>query len=588
MYDENRSKLNELAVRNNQYDQISIVIGYNSLFQRYLPFKELTECIGKYSVSQWLEICAKVESFLVIKRDSLSNPQTFLANAFFPKSTLDRIKKQEEQVIVFSVGQLNVLKKLAIVYGGSEVEKNEIPIEKIDLSKAFLASQDIHNKFDESSGKNGDLENFCQFIIRNGYLNDSQDAASLFVRTYQMQTIHGSSVRFRRDEDFGSFFSKYLGLTVEQSMSLCFSLATTFFQDKDLLITRSTVIDPATYYQNLIIDSQLTKSIIENLVIDCSKARERILEEMKVEDVGDTPFGYNLAVFRKTPFVRLSNGKLACASISCLLEKTTQNFVWLPLSRVTGLSDKQRAVLVKELTSYRGRVFEEYVKDLCIEMAQKNPKTQHLHISPEETEEHEEVGDSLLIEGENLIILEAKSRQFNESFKYTGKWSEDERFIDELTRKAVNQIENAACKIRNGSVTSLPVKPDSIRRIYPVIVSYEPVPMHGKMQRYIRQRVSELGYLTDPIYAPVEIIHIGDLEKVMESVENYSFIDILKAKHSTNGHASETNFNNFYSNFVITNRVVSNGWGRGKLSEFWKKVFAPNFVFKSPPPSVDL
>ncbi|MBI2473929.1 hypothetical protein HYV70_05260 [Candidatus Uhrbacteria bacterium] len=476
---------------------------------------------------------------------------------------------------------------MAIVYGRNDGDETELPMQKVALSKAFLATQDLHNDYDEIVGKNGDLESFCQFIIRNGYLNGSLNAADLFVRTHQIHTLHGQNVRFRESESFSDFFSKTVGLTVDQAMALCFSLAINYFQDKNVLITQTTVINPTTYYENLVIDPRLTESIVENLVIDFSEAKEKISEEITDSECSNTPIGYNLGIFRKTPFIRLGNGKLVCANLSCLLEKTTQNIIWLPKSKVTGLTKEQMDKLVIELTSYRGKLFEEHVKKLCVEMVNKNTKTVFHYIPPEATKTHEEVGDSLLVQGDTLVILEAKSRQFNESFKYTGEWSADKQFIDELTKKAVEQIETAARKIRGGEIGGLSIKPEAIKRIYPVIVAYEPIPMHGKMQRYIRQQVNESGCLTDSIFAPLEIIYVGDLENVMDGVESYTLIDVLEAKDSSDPHASETNFNNFYSHFVTSKGVLSNGWGKENFSTFWKKVFTPNFIFKSSPTSKD-
>lgn len=560
-----------------------IAVGHSNLFGRRLAREELIECLAPYTASQWLELCAKIEGFLSVKRDDVPNPQTYLAQILFPPSTLERMKRHgNERAIVFSLGQLNYLRKFAMAYGRNDGDETELPIPKITISQAFLAAQDFHNDYDEVVGRNGDLESFCQFIIRNGYLNHHQNAADIFVRAQQMYLVHERGIQFRSAESFSAFFAKTVGLSIEQAMALGFSLANNYFQDKDTLITQTTVINPATYFENLIIDPRLTTSIVENLVIDFSDAKDAVIAELSAETDGHAPLGYNLDLFRKTPLIRLGNGKLVCANLSCLLQKVTQNIIWLPKNRSLGMDKDQARKLVIELTSFRGRLFEEYVKSLCEEMAARNPKTSFHYIPPEETDSHEEVGDSLLIQDEKLVIVEAKSRQFNESFKYTGEWDKDKQFIDELVGKATAQIEIAARKIRDGEIGSLPVTPASLKRIYPVIVTYEPVPMYGKMQRYIRQQVDKFGHLTDAIFAPLEILYIGDLENLMDGVESCTLIDVLEAKNTGDPHAGETNFNNFYSFFTASQGIISNGWGKEKWDSFWQTVFMPNFKFKSP------
>src|SRR3989339_461200 len=207
----------------NHYDKILIVFGHGNLFGRRITREEFIACVAPYPASQWLELCAKVEGFLSVKREDPADPQSFLAQTLFPPSTLDRVKRcVKEKVNLFSLGQLNVLRKFAIVYGKNDGDETELPMQKVALSKAFLAAQDFHNDYDEIVGKAEDLETFCQFIIRNGYLNGSLNAADLFVRAYKMHAVHGQNVQFRESESFSDFFLKTVGLTVEQAMALCF------------------------------------------------------------------------------------------------------------------------------------------------------------------------------------------------------------------------------------------------------------------------------------------------------------------------------------------------------------------------------
>ena len=214
-------------------------------------------------------------------------------------------------------------------------------------------------------------------------------------------------------------------------------------------------------------------------------------------------------------------------------------------------------------------------------MQSKNRKLSYLYIPAEATQDHEEVGDSILVQGDSMIVFEAKSRQFNELFKYTGDWEHDMNFIEELIRKAVEQIERAVNKIREGGVDKFSLKQDVIKKVYPVIVTYEPIPMHAKMQRFIRQRVRELGLLTNSVFSPLEIISVNDLEEVIDCVDSYTIIDLLQDKHSlSDPHKNEANFNNFFSSFTEHNTVMSNGWQRWRWDQFTEKVFKENFIFK--------
>jgi hypothetical protein len=241
----------------------------------------------------------------------------------------------------------------------------------------------------------------------------------------------------------------------------------------------------------------------------------------------------------------------------------------MPLDHVTG---KEKQKMLNELTDYRGRLFGEYLKDICRLFETQNKKISFRYIPAESANNYEEVGDSILIQENEIVIFEAKSRQFNEKFKTTGDWQDDPLFIDELIIKGANQIETAAKKIKMGQIDKLPILTEKISKIYPVLVTYEPIPMHAKMQRFVREKVFEAGLLRDAIFAPLEIMSIEDLERLRDASTSSTIIDLLGIKNNTDPHASETSFHNFFSRFLFSNEVISNGWNVEKSKNIWKQI----------------
>ncbi len=555
-----------------------VVLGHESLFSKKIGLNEIIQIISEYPAFQWLDLFAKIEAFLSLRRNDILDPQEFLAQQFFPQSTLRRVNKDssDEKTVLFALGPLNILRKLAIAYGRNDIE-TEIPIPLVNISKIILAAQDFHSEYDKHTHELGNLESFFQFVIRNGYLNTNLDIPNAFIRTWHMYIIESKKLNFSRYDSFADFFTKNVGITTEEAIALSFALSTPLFAKTDTLLKQTTIIDPKTFFENLIIKSKTAYSIIENLTIGFSEIKKKILIELNVDQLSHTPIGYNLDLFTKTPLIKLDNGKLVCANFACLLKKTTQNIIWLPKSRIQNSEKNEINKLVNDLTNYRGLLFQEYIKTLCQLMATKNEKIFFYYIPPESTVDNEEVGDAILIQGDALIILEAKSRQFNETFKYTGDWLKDKQFIEGLVKKASQQIETAVQKIRNKKIPEIDI---NITKIYPVIITYERIPMHGKIQRFIREKVKEFSYLQEQIFAPIEIIYIGDLENVMPMADSYTLIELLEEKHSYNGHSQETDFNNFLANLIYSNKITSNGWIKEEFNKLHDNIFKPNFKFK--------
>ena len=75
--------------------------------------------------------------------------------------------------------------------------------------------------------------------------------------------------------------------------------------------------------------------------------------------------------------------------------------------------------------------------------------------------------------------------------------------------------------------------------------------------------------MKEKFFAPLEIVHIDDLERVADISDTITMIDLLKEKNADGIHAEETNFHNFFSLFLINTKLVSNGWLRKKSDKIW-------------------
>ena len=553
----------------NDYEHLKLCVGQKELFRNEISQAEVIEIIARYPSSLWLDLFSKIDGFLTIPRGKDFDPQIFLSENLFCHSALERTRRPNNvNSIFFTYGQLNLLRKLAIVYGN---DSNQTEIEKLDISKVLLAAQDIHNNYD-SFVHTGEYENFCKSVLRNGYLNGATNQAALFYRAKKIYVDQSSKLAVYPNQTFNDFFREKVGLTPEEALSLNLSLATPFFQTMETFWGQTAIL-PTNYFGQTTIDQVQITSIINSMTIDFTTIKEVITRELHEKELGKLPVGYDLNTFRKTPLIRFKDGRLVCGNLSCLFEKSTQNAIWMP---TRGSSGTDRQILINHLTHYRGLLFEEYLKELCSIMVKKNQNLFFKHVPPEATTDHEEVGDSILIQDKKIVIFEAKSRQFLELFKTTGDWDKDPTFLATFI-EASKQIENSAAKIRSGQIPGLNINPNNIEKVHPVIVTYEPVPMHGKLQRFIRQKVAEAGYLTDTIFAPLEVMSIDDIENSLDAIDTITLVELLNEKNSGHPHASESSFHNFVTLYVSTHTVLSSGWQAEQVERTWKEVFQPYF-----------
>ena len=71
----------------NNYDHLTISLGYKNVFGTELTQKDLITIISKYPLSSWLDVFAKMEGFLLVTRDDVPDPQEYLAQTFFLPKT---------------------------------------------------------------------------------------------------------------------------------------------------------------------------------------------------------------------------------------------------------------------------------------------------------------------------------------------------------------------------------------------------------------------------------------------------------------------------------------------------------------------
>ena len=556
----------------NPYEHLRLAAGQQSLFGRTIEQSEIIDLISKYPASQWLDLFAKIEGFLVIQRDKNFDSQTYLAGEIFCPSALQRTQRPAyAKNIYFSLGQLNLARKLAIAYGS-----NESPIEmsKIDATKVLLGVHDLHLGYDDVNISE-DLDKFSRFVIRNGYLNGDTDSAGIFSRSYRIYAeLEDKTPLDGTGKTFSELFQERVGVQLKEAIALSFALATPFFQSLKDFWTETTIYVPSNYFRKTTIDKALIETVIDSMSVDFDVVKATILSEIYGKDLLAGPYGYDLSAFRKTPLIKMPDGNLICANLPCLLQKATSNVLWMPTRNVIDRIEKKK--LVNDLTDYRGRQFESYLRELCQEMQNLNDKQSFHYISDAKDGEF---GDAILVQGNKAVIFEAKSRQFLEKFKSTGNWSDDPHFMEEIL-KAADQIDSSAETILSKYQDRLCEAGVQLEEIYPVILMYEAVPMHGKVQRLIREKVRESGKLVKGTFKPLEVISIKEIEAYMDMANTLTFIELLERKHSDGPHADEASLYNYICDLTSKEIVISNGWGRRQYDKFANDVLENFFKGK--------
>lgn len=540
----------------NKYDSIKTLTGYSNIFKTEKTLNDLIAIIRKYRCSAWLDVIAKIEAIIFLRNDQ---SEVFF-NYLFQKEMLELLQVNSSDISseIFSLPQLNLLRKLAIVYGLKDPDTDD-HIQRIDIAFALLIATDINSKYDDLSSSEKDINTYWNMVVRNGYSHKSEDGTDMLTRARCMYLDYGTGVPFRTFDSFGNFLNSTISLPLGQLLVLGYSLSLHHFE-KDWFY-RTSIIDRTDYYKNIIIDDGLVNSLFSSTVLDLAEVKKEIQKEIATNPLG---IGYDFGLFTKHPLIDLGNNKIVTTSIVKLYEKFTQNLCWFPL-KLMALGTKDRDNFIKDMGSYRGILFEKYIRMHLSEHIANNTKISQVYIDADHAKDHEELCDSILVQEESIAVIEMKSKQPKELFRTTGSWSTASDFLEEI-KKAATQIEIASNKILSGMYADT-IPAATVKIIYPIIVLFDPLPTHGKLIRFIRDKLREENILTASIFAPLEILIVSDIETVSSILNKITIIDLLEIKKENDIHSSESSFGNFFANYAIENVLLHNGRARERRQE---------------------
>jgi hypothetical protein len=338
------------------------------------------------------------------------------------------------------------------------------------------------------------------------------------VRSHLMMTKYTNQLAHHPDFlNVGALYRELTGMSLDDHEALTFGL-----------FTRCNMVTLAGLQQNAAL-ANLTKEsfyktavpreTIRAFLSEFAAASSELKWEIENAQERKRDFGANdFTVFRKSPLVTEQNRMLP-TDIVLILEKFEAGPYWRvnDVSRETG--DKLRR--------FWGAVFEAYVNDQVIASATGSG----VLFVPDPRwadDPSAQVCDSLLVEGDSLVLLEYKSSMFTARAKYSGNHVllRDE-IVTKLVRneeagkkKGVEQLADAMRRLlrENGLVSVKGLDLSHVKRIYPLLVTLDDLGATLLMSRLLKGYFDEfLGGESFPAekIRPLFCTNIESLEVVL-------------------------------------------------------------------------
>jgi len=228
----------------------------------------------------------------------------------------------------------------------------------------------------------------------------------------------------------------------------------------------------------------------------------------------------SLRPFWEHPYIRLESGRILPVSSELMLNRGIRGVYHLLIDQ-TG---RTRAAGVNELTSFIGRLHEDYLTSL---MRRAFAHSEHgTFVS--EADVIAANRDGAIVTDDTIVLVEMLTATLRLETLEKGDPAHYQRDFDRFFKKKTAQLVRAVEEVGAGRWTVPGVSPASVRRVVPVLASLHPFPLFGPMWNPFRAAFGQPVFGQKATVMPLQLVTDEDLE-VLEAFQLADSVPIADA-----------------------------------------------------------
>jgi hypothetical protein len=529
---------------------MGITLGYRSVYDKEATWGSLFEALDGYSIESVVAHCSRI-GILLHKQKSSFDPETqkvVCDGVFGPESNrvfeaaleLEREVQQGEgsgKVVIFSDAQvLNLIKAALLCKSMDDPNDSE---ELAPLGRALLMITDL------CEGLPGDIsgldetdprfrERWVQYIIGNLLFHTHDVGPHGFARSFDLYLTDHPSLRASRNYvDLPRVIESITGLENTSAWASLFAIASHYTSidanDPESVLWLN--VDRTFNSRHEFSDSEL-RSIRNMCDLPAEILQDRIREDYSSEDL--RPF--HILPFEKSPLITFDT-RTYCPSPKLMLEKLCGGVFHHLLHPMLDEQFRER------ILAFLGDAFCDYVHRL-FERAFPPASGRYLRLDEVPGLAETERCDGVLNYGDAVILLEVKTAAFSLRAR-TGESAQAiySRF-EKVVVKAARQLESSASLLMQGRFHEFGIDPTQCKVIFPVIVTLEESVTNELVHAELERMLDRAGVSLDAPCSPLQVIDIGELERLEMLAEQESLAEMISEKVADRASAVEplTNF----------------------------------------------
>jgi hypothetical protein len=479
---------------------MAVYVLAEELTGRRTRLAEIVTTLRKIGAYEALQALSRIGLLLENHEWSNRDLQIALVRNLLPR----RCSQRAEEILttqayrfVFFEQQILSAMQLAILYcpksSTSRLEGNR-PLFEEFMVTCVLGVTDVLESTYMRSAKHQPVLRGGQFsealasaLLRNAFFNYRDEFIYMLGRFWDLFLELPSQLSDSPNYvDVENAFVEATGATLREFFAVGFALAGHFMQASGLAgeqDVRKFVIDPNVYFS--------TTSLADTTV-SCTRELH-----------------FSFVTMRQSPLLRFQNGACIPLSLRFLHERSTIGVYWL-------IHDNLPAQSRSTFRTFFGELFEEYVKRTFARVFPSAPHLAKRVVLARQygaAAQRKEASDVIVLYAHAALFVEVKAARLR--MEDSGIKGDVGAFRQDLQSKvigAARQIDSVVRDFLSGQLCLEGLPASDMRRAYSIVLTFGHVPQTPPVWREIQNALDNNGLLQGPLFAPLQLINIEELE----------------------------------------------------------------------------
>jgi hypothetical protein len=410
--------------------------------------------------------------------------------------------------ILFHDWQLLLFMKAALLFGADDPNLNlqeRAPLAR--LGQCLLIINDLIADRSKDS-RYGIGTNLIESLVRNASFFTREEPKYILPRYYELLSLLPNDPALMKSEnyvDIEAAFNDATGLDLNLFLALGFGIFANYVNPPDFHLDKF-VLNGSKFFNRTRVPSEKANRLLKRVSLSRDQFRQKHIEKYGSDNLGDY---FDFTLFRQKPLIELDDNIYVPTNVRFLVERITSSVYW-------DICDNLKPP--DKFMSFFGEVLQKYVEQLFKRIFPESAATTSrafydCHYNTSKGEQR--ASDVIVFYPNEAVLVEVIVGRLR--MEQTITTGDINKFQEDITSKVVDAARQLDRVIRDFKSETLRLPdwhPADMKQYYPVIVTESPLPLFAPTYEEVRRLVKNEKYLITSDIADLEIINVGDMERI--------------------------------------------------------------------------